>query len=143
MILYAITGVFLGISTGMDLQRREVSLWICGAFGAAALMAQILWQGISWLSFFGGIGIGLFMLAAAYVTRQAIGYGDGIVVGVCGMYLGFGQTFRLLLTALLLAAFFGIGFILFHKIHKKQPIPFVPFLLGAYLAGCIMRGLEL
>lgn len=45
---------------------------------------------------FGGILPGMFLLASAYATRQAIGYGDGLAVCVCGLYLGMGQTFAML-----------------------------------------------
>ena len=50
---------------------------------------------------FGGILPGMFLLTSAYATRQAIGYGDGLAVCVCGLYLGMGQTFAMLFYALL------------------------------------------
>ena len=82
---------------------------------------------------FGGILPGMFLLASAYATRQAIGYGDGLAVCVCGLYLGMGQTFAMLFYALLFCSVVSAVMLVCKKRTYKTGVPFVPYLIAGYL----------
>ena len=100
-IVYILPGIFLLINAWYDIRKRKIllhSIWIFTVLWILFLMfvdKEKIWQA------FGGILPGMFLLASAYATRQAIGYGDGLAVCVCGLYLGMGQTFAMLFYALL------------------------------------------
>ncbi len=79
-----------------------------------------------------GLSAGLFLLAAAALTREAVGYGDGICFCTLAFWLPWGSLFTLLITALVLCAVPGtvIGLI---RRSRKITLPFLPFAAGAYL----------
>lgn len=83
-IVYILPGIFLLINAWYDIRKRKIllhSIWIFTVLWILFLMfvdKEKIWQA------FGGILPGMFLLASAYATRQAIGYGDGLAVCVCG-----------------------------------------------------------
>ena len=76
---------------------------------------------------------GFFLLTVGWSTRQQVGYGDGIVLLVIGIYLGFSASLSILLTALLLIAPVSLFYIVCRKAGRKKQLPFVPFLFAGYL----------
>ena len=90
------------------------------------------------LEWIGGIGVGSVCLLLAFLSRGGFGIGDGWTFLVTGIYLGFGDTVRLLMLALLFAFFFALICLLKKECGRKQELPLIPFLLGAYL--CLLAG---
>ena len=131
-------GVFVGLwGCGVFLSkriRRPVPL----IFAAGMLLFHILIRDADWISLFGGILVGLGLLAAARLTGEAIGYGDGLTVAACGAAVGFAQTFCVFALAVCLAAVWSAILLLFKKAGRKDAIPFVPFLFAAQI--CVMAG---
>ena len=62
----------------------------------------------------------------AVLTKEQIGFGDGIAVAVLGLWTGGWFTFITVCIALLLS---GICGCLFGALHKRETVPFMPFLL--------------
>ena len=83
-------------------------------------------------SYLPGLAAGAFLLAAAALTREAVGYGDGICFCTLAFWLPWGSLITLLMTALFLCAVPGavIGLI---RRRRKIALPFLPFAAGAYL----------
>lgn len=77
------------------------------------------------------MGVGL--LGIAEMTGESLGYGDGLLFLVTGIYLGGWDNCSLLMTSLVLAFVFAIIQILVRKKSAKSEIPFVPFVLSAYV----------
>lgn len=131
----------------MDVKRQEVSVRLIGIFGIVALVWYIssiylklnLMDPISW-----GAGLlpGIILLLIGKVTKEAVGYGDGITMLVCGLFLGFTGSLGLLFTALLLSAFYSLVLLVIWKEKKNYTIPFLPFLLGAYMVFLMAGQLE-
>ena len=76
---------------------------------------------------------GIFLLALGLVTRQAIGYGDGLMLLVCGLCLGGKTAGVLLITGMFLICPISLYLLLFKRAKRDTQLPFAPFLLGAYL----------
>ncbi len=92
--------MFLGINTIYDLRFRKILLWSVAAFSitgvcGACLLEQkgLLWQ-------LQGTIPGILLLLIGKVTDGGVGYGDGLVVCVTGIYLGLWVTCEVVLTAL-------------------------------------------
>lgn len=81
----------------------------------------------------GGIAVGLVLLAVSKLTHGQIGEGDGITFLITGFCLGFEENFLLLLEALLLSSMWGLIWMLMKKINLKTSLPFVPFVLTAFV----------
>jgi leader peptidase (prepilin peptidase)/N-methyltransferase len=155
MKLYQIivTGVFLGVCTYTDLKYRfvywkivviAVGLIFSGYF-AGWVFAQktaieesagtndrieILTEcGSLLLSVIPGVGC----LLVSFLTGEALGYGDGIVVMVCGLSMGFADTVEWLLLGFFLSALWAVYLCVFRKAGRKKEFPFLPFLMGAFV----------
>ena len=116
-----------------DLIKKKVYLWVIG-LGAIFLMICILWMdNLDLANRMGGLMIGLSILALSKITAGKIGMGDGLLLCVTGMGLGFWLNLELLGVALLLAATLSIVLLILRKVDRKQTIPFIPFLFVGYL----------
>ncbi len=123
----------------LDLRRHEISLPGLGIFGAAGLLANLLLKYQTGMELAAGIGVGIFVLAAAAVTKGAVGFGDGLLLCVTGIYLGGTDNLRLLMGGLILCALvLGAGLLL-GKARWKQQFPFVPFLCLAQIGRILWR----
>ena len=133
IIKIVVLGVFLLIEGIRDLQKHKVSMItviIAGILGAIFQFGIIQENG---LKIIGGILIGIVLLSLAKITREKIGYGDGWIFVVTGIYLGFLSNMYLLLLSLFLASWASICLLAFKKVNKKTELPFVPFILPGYL----------
>ena len=132
---------FLGWNTVTDLKWRRISpasLLLFGApvillFFSEHLQTALLGSKEDGWFFLCGILPGVFLLVLSIMTEGAIGRGDGLVSIVLGCYLGIWRVLLLLMGAFLLGAVFGGILLLCKKADRKTSLPFLPFLLGAYL----------
>lgn len=133
IIKIIVLGVFLLIEGIRDLQKHKVSMitvMIAGILGVIFQFGIIQENG---LKIIGGILIGIVLLSLAKITREKIGYGDGWIFVVTGIYLGFRGNIYLLLLSLFLASLVSIYLLVFKMANRKTELPFVSFLLPSYL----------
>ena len=124
----AIILLYLGILAGMDVRKRQISLVLTGVLFLAGIGWQILVEQTSWLEWLLSLLPGAGFLTLSYISREQVGYGDGLLLLTVGIWLGFGQTFGVLCGVLLMRK----------KIRKQDSIPLVPFLLLGFVGRCGM-----
>ena len=73
------------------------------------------------------------LLLYSLVTHESIGYGDGCLFVMTGLFLGIWENLVLLLLASVLAGIGSAVLLFFRKKKKKERIPFVPFVFTAYV----------
>ena len=117
--------LFLAVLASEDIRRKEISVYkVIFSAGLSILnrifSGQFLWHESMW-----GVIQGLLILLA-FCTRENIGYGDGAAIMVLGLWTGGWFTLAVLWVGIMMAGVFGV-FCLIRK--KKEPIPFIPFLL--------------
>lgn len=95
-----------------------VCLQIYGAMGETGILAAA----VSLLP-----GVGFFLLS--FFSREKVGYGDGWVLLMIGLFLGVYRCFLILLVGLLAESAVAIVLLAFRKIQRDREIPFSPFLL--------------
>lgn len=71
---------------------------------------------------------GLFFLVFAKITKEKIGYGDGMVLWILGNFLDIGELWYLLQGAMLLLMIFSIILLCTKKAFENCRVPFLPFL---------------
>lgn len=71
---------------------------------------------------------GLILCVMGRVSRGAIGMGDGIVVVVIGLYIGWKQTITMMMYALFFAFLWSVALLITKKYTQNSRFPFVPFL---------------
>lgn len=123
-LFLAVCAVFDGLERQVPLAAvwlgmlTAVCLRIGGAMGETSIISAVL----SLLP-----GMGFFLLS--FLTGEKVGYGDGWVLLMIGLFLGVYRCFLILLVGLLAESSLAIVLLVFGKIKRDREIPFLPFLL--------------
>lgn len=106
-------------------------LWIIGGAGIVLLLLQ---SGMAIMGqVFAGTLPGLVLLLLARISEESIGFGDGWLFVVTGIFLGLKKNAVLLLGSLILAGVFAIVCLVLKKKEKNDRIALAPFVLAAYV----------
>ena len=131
----------LGICTVQDVRKKQISIWIAVAFAVGGIALYIWKNPFTLQELSGGMALGGILLVLAFLTRESIGMGDGLLLVVTGLYLGFWENLWLILGALGLASLASLVLVVVHKKGRTYEMPFVPFMLISYVvmvaAQCI------
>ena len=130
--------LFLMLNTIWDVKRRQVLLWSILLFGIAGVFLVFRFQTVPVLSCLGGVIFGMAIGGCGYITRQAIGYGDGLVIMVCGIYLGFAKTFAMVFYGMLFCSLLSMVLIAAGRRTYKTQVPFLPYLLLGYVCVILL-----
>ncbi len=134
MFFMGVTFILLIIASILDIRKKVISIWmllmlctVAVCFGAVELYDGMTTVGELMLSLLPGS----LMLAAALLSRQRLGIGDGLLALCIGPIFGP----RLLLAgaclAFLLSALFSIVLLVLRRGNRHTGIPFIPFLTSA------------
>ncbi|MBQ3585044.1 MAG: hypothetical protein IJA27_10075, partial [Lachnospiraceae bacterium] len=102
-------------------------------FGWKIMIEDMSLMDISLVNICFGTVPGIILYAVSILSRGGIGKGDAVLMGVIGMYIGIKNSIILFVSALLLIACFSIVLIILKKGNMKTKIPFVPFILIAFI----------
>lgn len=120
-----------------DIKRKEVGVYKICVIGIAGIVMHLLFGTIEIYSMLGGAAVGVILLILGKIFRGSIGCGDGLVLIDTGILLGVSENLELFGTALFLAGIFALILSVFFRKKKNDTIPFVPFLLAAYVGMLI------
>lgn len=123
----------------MDIRNRRLPVWLLALGGVLAAVFQFFWKEVPMLLVVAGGSVGLVFLAVSKVTDEDFGYGDSILIGIMGIYLGFWNLLALLTVTFLLASAAAMAVLVKKRFRKKTLLPFVPF-LGIGYAVILMLG---
>lgn len=134
--------VYLAIESKDDIHRKEISV---NRSCIAGMLIFIIKAGMGLLKpgastvcdILLSVVPGCALLLTAKITRQAIGYGDGILLLVCGIGLGGRAAVTLFLTGLLFMCPISLILLLTRRANRRDELPFAPFLLAAFLCWLI------
>lgn len=79
-----------------------------------------------------GIAIGAAIILSAWISRQRIGYGDGIIFTVLGLCMEPVRLLWLLWFSVLAAGVYGVIGIITGRRNRTSKLPFIPFVAGCY-----------
>lgn len=133
--------VLLGMLAIWDYRYRKVALMPLMAALLLGILNFFLYQPfpVNSILMAGGFGMGLCLLS--WLTKGAIGMGDGFVSVLIGIYKGVSYFSVCLCIAFFLAALFSLLLLCFKRGAKKERIAFIPFLFFGYvLTGFLMEG---
>lgn len=136
--------VFGALCTVTDCARQKIEGWllIAGAAAGLGIMAWRIWQGeLAWYELFLAVLPGALLWLGGKGSRGKLGAGDGDMVIVLGLFLGWELCLAVLcLACLLAAAAAGLG-LAAGRLTGSSRIPFAPFLLAATVAvGALLSG---
>lgn len=139
-IIYAITIGVMFLLAVEDIRRKEMSWWKLGVLACICLIGCICMPQKDFWSMAGGLMIGLCMVGISFLSKEQIGIGDGVVTGMLGCLLGARGCLVMLCIASCLMAVISIGILILKKGNRKTTLPFVPVLLGGYIATLAVLG---
>ena len=132
--------VFLGICAVYDGLEREIPLAVVWLGIIAAIVLNI--QGLA--------GDGTFMSAVLYVipgvmfwllgfiSGEKVGYGDGWLLVMIGLFMGLWKCFLILMIGLVSGSLVVLTLLVFKKVSRDYRLPFAPFLLfGMGVVVCL------
>ncbi len=130
-VIEAMLFVFLGLAAYFDCRFRRIPWSVLGMGTIFMIISNIL----QWKEFKVGILSaalpGLFLLVLAWLTKESIGYGDGISVILLGGMVGLRNCIWVLCISLLLLSLAGLVLLVIKRVDRKTKIPYLPFLLAA------------
>ena len=119
--------VSLFLCAWIDWKTERVSVPLLLLGGMTAVLLHLFAQEESVFYLMTGMSVGIVLLLYSLVTHESIGYGDGCLFVMTGLFLGFWEN---------LVVLAGIGaavLLFFRKKKKNERIPFVPFVFTAYV----------
>ena len=123
----------LTLCSAEDMKRKQIRLNPVLLFGILGIFFHMLWRVQSIENILLGMSVGVVLLMLSVLTGGRIGAGDAVLLIVTGIYLGLEQNLQLFFSGLLLCGMWALGLLILRKKSRKDSIPFVPFLLAAYM----------
>ncbi len=122
---------FLAVCAVFDGLQKKIpmaAVWL-GMLTAICLRAGGVMEEASFSSVMLSLVPGAVFFLLGFVTREKVGYGDGWVLLMIGLFLDFSRCVLILLAGLLIESAAAVVLLAFRKISRDKEIPFCPFLL--------------
>ena len=130
--------IFFFAAAIIDFQTGRLSIWFLISGMAAGLLLRFLSSGFSIKEFLFALIPGTALFLIALLTKQAVGYGDCLLILITGIFLGPERTILQFFISLLLAGGFSILLLVLQKKGRREDLPFAPFLLAGYVGVLII-----
>lgn len=144
----ALNLLFLGACAVRDVRYGRIP-WTLLAIGAGLGMAYTVFFRHSLPELLAAVLPGVFLIITAFLTKEQIGYGDGICCAVSGLFVGAVYEERLMVSGIIFAA--GYALLLLsarqksgsgsHRAGEKRReirFAFIPFLVAGVIAAELM-----
>lgn len=128
-----VTGIFLFLCTYTDLKSYCIYRRIAAAAAVFAAVGHLAAEDMEVITCLLSLLPGACCFMISLLTREQLGYGDSLVITVCGFSLGTERIIGLLMTGFFLAALWAMGLCIFCRADRKKEIPLMPFLAAAFL----------
>ena len=123
----------LGIESFQDIKKHRIGVWLICAFGSCGAICHMLHQKGEYQSLLGGMAIGLAMILVSVATQGKVGLGDGMVLFVTGIFLGFRKNLVLFTMSQALASVYALFLLVVRKKDRNHEFAYLPFLLISYV----------
>lgn len=131
--------LLLIIYTIQDIRHKKINI-IYGIIAAALILIYTCTSNINNLPIsIGGAAVGIILYMFSIITKEQIGKGDAVLLMITGIGLGFWDNISFFFMSLMFAAFYSILKIIKNGFHKRQYIPFIPFMLSGYMLYIIIQ----
>lgn len=125
--------IFMAVAAYQDWKEKQINVYIFLVAASVGIVLRVGVQEESVWSMLAGVAVGIVILLLAWLTGGSVGAGDGLMFMVSGIFLEFWENINLLMTSLTIAGVVALFMIAVKKKGRKYRLPFVPFMLVAYL----------
>lgn len=124
--------LYLLLCTRSDIKTYTVSLRLSAIAAIILIIVRLIANTGNLPDILLSLMPGILILAVGLITRQSIGYGDGIVFMTTGIGVGSRYIVLLIFISFILSSFYAL-FLISKKKSGKTAIPFVPFILSGFI----------
>lgn len=143
MMKMIILGIWLGILAWIDGRYKEIPMWFT-LLGGITGVGFCIWEVRPVEEIVISCLPGILAIVFAGLTREVMGYGDGIVVGILGLFWPIRRLLSIGMTAFVLAGVVALVLLVVFQKKGNYRIPFIPFLCAAYgIDICVKLGEEM
>lgn len=129
----------LGICSFEDVRRRQIRCAVVMGFGILGVVFHLIFDRITIANLLGGMAVGAVLLLISRFTGERIGKGDGALLLVTGIYLGFEGNLILLWGSVTMMGLFCLAGLVTGRVRRGTEIPYVPFVLVCYVLILLFR----
>ena len=123
--------ILLGIISIIDFSTKKIPVVVLVAMGIVGIASSFLCEAVNYIS---GCCLipGIVLMAAAFLTREQIGYGDAAVVTLMGLFVTADIVCSTMVMGFTIAGIISVILIASGRAGRKMQIAFTPFLLLGY-----------
>ncbi len=136
--------IILAISSIEDIRRKEIFLWqilILGGLSLAAVVTSIYDGSFDLWNLLLSLLPGAIMIFLSFITREGVGYGDGLMALAIGPSLGAAASVMAILIAIGISGLFSGILLVLKRAERKTKIAFAPFItIGTFVAAFSQLG---
>lgn len=131
-MIYICLIIYFGLLSVWDVRRKEIPTKFL-LVGLLAGLVYGIYREDGWILLMGVIP-GVLLILMSFLTKEKVGYGDGVMVIILGLVLGWPDSFLVYMLAQFGVLLFAIGLLAAKKISRDAQIPFAPFLaIGLFI----------
>lgn len=120
-------------SSILDIRKHRISMRVLGILLIAGLGFRIYDRELFEMVFLLRLLPGLLCMLLTWITRGAVGLGDGCMILVLGLFLNWEELMSVCMMSLCLSGLIGLLLLVGFRKKKNYEIPFVPFLLVSFV----------
>lgn len=133
MAVYVIILAMLVYESVVDIKHMRIDVRAAVAAGVMGVAVGRLAYGqpLAWLLY--GLLTGGLVSLMAWISRQGIGYGDGVIFAVMGLCIEPSVVLGILWVSMLAAEVYGAVGIFCGRRTRGAALPFIPFVTAVYI----------
>ena len=123
-----LVGLLLGIQSYWDIKEQQVPLQVSFIGGVVGVLLSVYQERVS-LDVLIALVPGISILIIGKLSQERVGYGDGIVISILGLFYSLEEVWRICFCAFMFSAGIALVLLVLWKKKGNETIPFIPFLL--------------
>ena len=124
--------IILGVICVFDIKRKKIPVYMLIILAAAGIISNFTVGEFDIKKRIIAMLPGMILLIVSMITKQQIGYGDGMIILIMGLYIDIDDILSIVLSSFLLSSIAAIILMTVFKKKKNFEMAFSPFLLIGY-----------
>lgn len=124
--------IILGVICVFDIKRKKIPVYMLIILAAAGIISNFTVGEFDIEKRIIAMLPGMILLIVSMITKQQIGYGDGLIILIMGLYIDIDDILSIVLSSFLLSSIVAIILMTVFKKKKNFEMAFSPFLLIGY-----------
>lgn len=124
--------IILGVICIFDIKRKKIPVYMLIILAAAGIISNFTVGEFDIEKRIIAMLPGMILLIVSMITKQQIGYGDGMIILIMGLYIDIDDILSIVLSSFLLSSIAAIILMTVFKKKKNFEMAFSPFLLIGY-----------